>query len=633
MVTRTTNTSTVAHTTITTTTPPPRTVAHITSTTTTNMVAHTNCTTTTLVAHNSTTMQHGGDYDDFENQVCKFFKALRDCGIEPYVVIDGGSDFSDKKFETLLHRVQSTLNTANNLSKGLQGDRIIPTLVKQVFKQVLSSLKVPFAQCIFEADQEIASLAQRWNCPVLSYDSDFYIFDIQAGYLPISHFKWQNASTQRWSSQNYIPCKRYTPTSFCRHFNINRKLLPVFAAIVGNDYVNLDKMGFPIRWEDKLPMEPNRRPRVVFFNKLLKWLGSFQEQQEALDNVPSLIVSRNNQHNMDAALQALSRGIKVYQLTLSCLEKFFIKGKAPDPGHLPDHLSVLPDWTLLPLMKGTLPSCIIYILQLRPVIQGVQVEDHSFPSGNNTSRPIRQVVFGLLLGERREVKEYDREGINLTSSMVKAILPRAAQQMQLDMLNQAPHSVRLEVFLETLGVSQSTLNGLPSHLGLPVAVTYYWLRHAHLQPDHRLLQALLLGLVYGELCRQRKSQRGFIEEGPVLGRLRGLIQRGARSLDLAVAHAYSQWQRCMRDCLDLNQLLCFPLSEPQIAWLYRGTLVHQLVGKLRGVVTPDSLLMEDPSSGQLYRAMLEAILNSQETEATGQPDGPSADSGTGGGRG
>lgn len=204
--------------------------------------------------------KHGGDYDDFEDQVCKFFKALRDCGIEPYVIIDGGSDFSDKKFETLLHRVQSTLNTANNLSKGLWGCGLLPILIKQVFKQVLSSLKVPFAQCIFEADQEIASLAQRWNCPVLSYDSDFYIFDIQAGYLPISHFKWHNASTQRWSTQNYIPCKRYTTTSFCRHFKINRQLLPVFAAITGNDYVNLDKMGFPIRWEDKLPMEPNRRP-------------------------------------------------------------------------------------------------------------------------------------------------------------------------------------------------------------------------------------------------------------------------------------------------------------------------------------------------------------------------------------
>ncbi|XP_055780572.1 protein asteroid homolog 1-like [Salvelinus fontinalis] len=556
--------------------------------------------------------QHGGDYDGFEDQVCKFFKALRDCSIEPFVVIDGGSDHTDKKFETIRQRVQSKIN---NLSMGLQGDTIIPVLVKQVFKQVLSSLNVPFAQCIFEVDQEIASLAQRWNCPVLSNDSDFNIYEIQAGYLPILHFQWQNASVQGGSSQNYIPCKRYTTTSFCRHYNINRQLLPVFAAIAGNDYVNLQDMGFPIKWKGYPPMEPNQKPRVVFFNRLLDWLARFQGQREALDSVPSLIGHGINRDNMDAALLALSLGIEEYKPQLGCLERFFNDGKAPDPSHLPDHLRVLPDWTLLPLMKGTLPSYMIYILLLRPVIQAVQVEDPSFPSGNITSRPIRQVFYGLLLGERKEVEEYDREDTDLTSSKVKAVLPSAARQLQLHKLDQAPHPVRLEVFLETLGVSQSTLNGVPPHLGLPVAVTYYWLRHAHLQPDRPLLQALLLGLVYGELCRQRKSQR---EEGPVLERLRGLIQRGARSPDLGVAHAFSQWQYCMRDGLDLNQLLCFPLLEPQCAWLYKGTMVHQLVAKLRGGVTPDSLLMEDSSSEQLYRAMLEAILNSHETEATGQ---------------
>ncbi|XP_064883150.1 protein asteroid homolog 1-like [Oncorhynchus nerka] len=550
--------------------------------------------------------QHGGDYDVFEDQVCKFFKALRDCSIEPYVIIDGGSDPTDKKFETVRKRAESKIDTANKWSKGLRGARLIPTLARQVFKEVLSSLGVPFAQALSEADQEIASLAQKWKCPVLSNDNDFYIFDIQAGYLPFYHFQWQNASVQRWSSQNYIPCKRYTTTSFCRHFNINRQLLPVFGAIAGNDYVNLYKMGFPIRWKDSLSMEPNWKRGVVFFNKLLKWLASFQEKQEALDNVPLLIGHGKN--NMDAALQALSQGIETYQTQPECLERFFNDGEAPDPGLLPNHLSVLPDWTLLPLTKGTLPPYMIYILQRRPVIQGIQVEDHSLPSGNITSRPIRQVFYGLLLGEGREVEEYDREGKNLTSSKVTAILPSAAQQLQLDTLDQAPPTVRLEVFLETVGVSQSTLNGVPSHLGLPVAVTYYWLRHAHPRPDLPLLQALLLGLVFGELCRQRKSQRGFIEEEPVLERMRGLIQRRAMSPGLGVVHVYNQWERCMRDGLYLNQLLCFPLLEPQCAWLYKGTLLHQLVGQLRGGVTPDSLLMEDPSSVQLYRAMLEATI-------------------------
>uniref|UniRef100_A0A8C7LBV0 Asteroid homolog 1 n=1 Tax=Oncorhynchus kisutch TaxID=8019 RepID=A0A8C7LBV0_ONCKI len=574
----------------------------------------------------SVDQQHGGD---FEDQVCKFFKALRDCGIEPYVIIDGGSDPTDKKFETLRKRAESKIDTANMLSKGL-----IPTLARQVFKEVLSSLGVPFAQALSEADQEIASLAQRWKCPVLSNDNDFYIFDIQAGFLPMSHFKWQNASVQ-----NYIPCKLYTTTSFCRHFNINRQLLPVFAAIAGNDYVNLDKMGFPFRLSiahkdlrhGTTQGGGGRQPRQDDHNSESTHSGDAPPPgTEALDNVHLLI--GHGENNMDAALQALSQGIETYQIQPGCLERFFNDGEAPDPGLLPDHLSVLPDWTLLPLTKGTLPPYMIYILQLRPVIQGIQVEDHSLPSGNITSRPIRQVFYGLLLGEGREVEEYDREGKNLTSSKVKAILPSAAQLLQLDTLDQ-----RLEVFLETLGVSQSTLNGVPPHLGLPVAVTYYWQRHAHPRPDRPLLQALLLGLVAAN-DSSPSCVSGFIEEGLVLERMRGLIQRPAMSPDLGVAHVFSQWNRCMRDGLDLNQLLCLPLPEPQCACpaatqliqpsvvsllesrLYKGTLVHQLVDQLRGGVTPDSLLMEDPSSVQLYRT-------------TGQPDGPSTDSGAGGRRG
>ncbi|KAK6326965.1 hypothetical protein J4Q44_G00026100 [Coregonus suidteri] len=561
---------------------------------------------------------HGGDYDAFEGQVCKFFKALKDCGIDPYVILDGGSDYTDKKFETLKKRAQSRINTANSLSMGHQVSGVLPTLIKNVFKQVLSSLKVPFAQCICEADQEIASLAQRWNCPVLSNDSDFYIFDIQSGFLPISHFHWQKASMHCGSSIRSIPCKQYTTTSFCGHFNINRQVLPVFAAVAGNDYVKLHNMGVSLRWEDSSSMDG----RFARFDGLLNWLARFQGQKEALDSVLRLIFRGNNRQKMDAARQGLSLGIEEYHLPPGCLERFFNDGVGPGPGRLAEPLRVLPDWTLLPLMKGTLPSRMVDVLLLRRVMHSVQVEDPRLPSGNNTSRPIRQVLYGLLLGGRRtdhssqrpqvdDVEEYYREGNNLTSSMVEAILPSTAEQLQLDTLDQAPRSVQLEVFLETLGVSQSTLSGVPPHLRLPVAVTCYWLRHAHPRPELPLLQALLLGLVYGELCRQRRSQRGFLE-GPVLERLRGLIQRGARSLDLGVAHAYSQWQCCLRESLDLNQLLCLPLAEPQCAWLYRGTLVHQLVTKLRGGLTPDSLLMGGPCSGQLYRAMLGAILNSHD---------------------
>ena len=60
-------------------------------------------------------------------------------------------------------------------------------------------------------------------------------------------------------------------------------------------------------------------------------------------------------------------------------------------------------------------------------------------------------------------------------------------------------AVRLGVLLEVLGVKESALHPAPYHLQLAVAVTGFWLREAIPTPSQLLLQALVLGMVYGEL--------------------------------------------------------------------------------------------------------------------------------------
>ena len=76
---------------------------------------------------------------------------------------------------------------------------------------------------------------------------------------------------------------------------------------------------------------------------------------------------------------------------------------------------------------------------------------------------VGQVLYGLLLGGRRadhssqrppvdEVEEYYREGKSLTSSMVEAILPSAAEHIQLDTLHQVcihVHDIVYSIFKHT----------------------------------------------------------------------------------------------------------------------------------------------------------------------------------------
>uniref|UniRef100_A0A0E9X5Z4 Uncharacterized protein n=2 Tax=Anguilla anguilla TaxID=7936 RepID=A0A0E9X5Z4_ANGAN len=60
----------------------------------------------------------------------------------------------------------------------------------------------------------------------------------------------------------------------------------------------------------------------------------------------------------------------------------------------------------------------------------------------------------------------------------------------------------------------------------------------------------------------------------------------------------------------LNQLLCFPLPEPECAWLYRGTLVHQVVKEMKEGKAPEDLLQGPHLPGQLFRDLMGAVQSS-----------------------
>ena len=53
-------------------------------------------------------------------------------------------------------------------------------------------------------------------------------------------------------------------------------------------------------------------------------------------------------------------------------------------------------------------------------------------------------------------------------------------------------------------MNTSALTGVPPHLRLPVAVTGFWMREASSAPSLPQLQALLLGMIHGEVARNNQ---------------------------------------------------------------------------------------------------------------------------------
>ncbi|XP_045565177.1 protein asteroid homolog 1 [Salmo salar] len=635
---------------------------------------------------------HGGDYDAFAALLSTFISALEACNILPYVVLDGGMDPSDKKLSTLRQRLQSKIQEAESLSRGRHGS-VLPLLTRHVFIQVLSQRGVPLVQCPAEADWEIACLANQWGCPVLTNDSDFYIFDLPGGYIPFRFFQWANVSGS--PPNHYIPARRYTVSGMCQHFRgMNRELLPLCAVLAGNDYTTEQTYKHIHTLLPQLTTGGKRggrgRGSPSHIEGLLLWLSSFPGPEEALEEVGRLTggVERGGGERgrggrgrgragrggeMSGLCSVLWSGMQEYHLTpQSRLSTWFSGGSSRSPeGLWATTPCPLPEWLCWAAGSGAMAPLVLDVLELRRVLLIPQVENSRLPSSHCSATAIRQALYGILLanqeqGERGETgwgegHRVQRQGGQETqvegqgergrggrqcgrrgrgrgqkqgvgqggaepssgSGQVRTtplalwrvtdcqVEPRTpGTRLHLETLCQAPVSVRLGVLYDVLGVKESSLSPLPLHLRLALGVTGFWRREARPFPSLPQVQALLLGMVHGEMARNTHpgQKQNTAAEQNLWMKLR-LRPGDRRGFDVGVAHSLSQWQACLWSVLSLNQLLCLPLPEPDTAWLFSGSLVHGLVGRLRGGCSPESVLAAAPLSGHIYRSLLAALEN------------------------
>ncbi|XP_072186722.1 single-strand DNA endonuclease ASTE1 isoform X2 [Excalfactoria chinensis] len=532
--------------------------------------------------------RRGGDYGQFAAAADEFFAVLRSCGVAAFVVLDGGRGAADRKLRTLQERAAERLRRAQGLSRG-DGGRVLPLLARLVFVQALRRAAVPFVQCWAEADREVAALANRWGCPVLSNDSDFFVFELTGGYCPLSAFRWRDVRAER--SGRYVPARRFEADSFCGHFGrLRRSVLPLFAVISGNDYV--DAAAFD-GFFDQVRL-PGRHGRT---RGLLGWLAGFAGPEEAADAV----LKRLGRRRRDAARELLSAALEDYEPSEVNLEEFFLEGRYRCREA---EASGLPPWMLGASARGELAPLVKNVVTLRSTFLHVQMEDMRRPSAHRAALPIRQVLYGLLLRAA--------PGADAQSSLPA---PFGDDGFALDKLVEVPVPRRQLLLLETLGVKMSLLESVPAHLQLPVAVTCYWTRCSEPKVNLHHLKALLLMIVSGELHRITNDpdltvlhpEDNSIAYNEFLKWKEEKLQN--KDFDLDAAHGFCQWQCCLEMGLYLNQLLCSPLPEPDLARLYSGTLVHGLYQELKSTPSVENVFSPSPNMTALYQALLNTVMS------------------------
>ena len=214
--------------------------------------------------------RYGGDYDVYADKVRYVFSAFKTCNIVPYVIFDGG--FEKKKIATCEKRTQERVAVACRLAGGMVDSRtrLYPILASETFICVLKEMDIDYYMCDYEADPEIAALAQKWQCPVLTNDSDFFIYDLKAGCITLDDLdvEIKKHKTDVFGTYIYLPVKVYYLNGFFEKIiSIDKQQVALMATLLGNDYIEAQVFQDYI---DQLPKSPSERLHKI--NPLLQWL-------------------------------------------------------------------------------------------------------------------------------------------------------------------------------------------------------------------------------------------------------------------------------------------------------------------------------------------------------------------------
>jgi hypothetical protein len=238
---------------------------------------------------------YGGEYNSLAMYMRTFFSSLVKAGLELFVIFDGIPPV--EKRATIQERRKSKCNSGVNLWNQITEQTEIeninvpitrPGLVRNVMTQVLTECGIKMRHSVAENDDYIVHLMQEGNYDaVLAKDTDFLIYNIKA-YLPINHLTIVDG---------IINAKSISCNDICRHFRLQKKHLPLFSFLAGNDITH----GSKLLTDTLRKIHQQARPCI-------------------LKNVAKMIT-----HHMDQIMQILLNHVAILEGLTQCYKKYECK--------------------------------------------------------------------------------------------------------------------------------------------------------------------------------------------------------------------------------------------------------------------------------------------------------------------
>ena len=556
---------------------------------------------------------YGGNYMSLAKEIENFLVTLMKYKIKPFLIFDGTID--DRKAETLAIRTLEKLETAVAAAEtSSSSDRCVPSRTPSFSDRILEPILTSYTvidvvkrvlggDCLFvadgDADIDIASLAIHHRCPVLSNDSDFYIFPLQYGYIPYSRFHWSNPQSDG------IYAEFYFHECFCKQFGIcNPSLLAVIPAIAGNDMMpQLDaehrKMILPRNPGCKSLIE-NVIMYAASFTTLEACINALQRQEliDPTDVIDNLQEAYNDYFFVPCNF---CKPLDVLRTTLKCVDG-----------------SPLPEFVLKKFRVSVFSTFLIRILREQEMYK-VVLEDISESWCQLIGVPIRRAIYGILCGSDAFITEFQRgeNPLIYDEIQIKSIRTVTYDGRRIPLPSLESCGVRIErdygkkILFGILDVKEEDFKTIPAYYQLLLAITCYWYKHCTISKKDVLLKAFLLNLQRPLLALSTtalvsKDEKPKDKKGSTMA-------SSSKSLFPvpSFTHAFAQWQSLYSDIFNLSQLLRGPLFLPPVSDFLECFYLHSFVEVImqRGV---KKVIQQNGLDRNTYSDFLSAICPTEE---------------------
>ena len=518
----------------------------------------------------------GGEYKRFSHTVEEFVCKLQADFESPVFVLDGASCDQDKMTKRRQRRTESMIAMGEIQCKeewdpkDKEHKGSVPFMIIPVFVAVLKSMNIYLHFADGEGDREIAALANHHKCPVLSSDSDFFIYRLEGGFI---HF-------DRYCHPETKNNSLYFVKDFQRQFSLPKyELCLLIPLIAGNDFIH----------------SQHHFDYFRFFDKNI--LANYKSCEQFIS------YSRDNWWSRSTCtVQNLQKVKRQYcDMTL--------------PVSNPD-LRPFPQWVAAKVKEGCFPTHLVQVYQNQVSLLPRVVEVICERSAWLASREIRQYIYGIMgLSTREEITEIIRKD-SYPELIDDPIPPK--QLVSIHKIETMENEKRQDLVLEILKchvTSEDDIEqkfcALSEELKLPIAATFYWYQKLTCPASMAKRSYLVKSLLLGFLACSDEIQTSIQPLEPVTP--------ATKSAHLTALHAFAEWQCVYSDAMALNRLAREPFLTTSPARLYSGevTMYYAFISEQKENWLAD-FISKDSKEWELFNNLLYLVTGCDENRREGR---------------